>query len=68
MIEKEIRGFISKENFANLINNFTISLGEAKYSKRLSLALADYNNLTLETKIRITNGKAEVINKYLIVK
>jgi len=38
-------------------------LGNPNESKRVSLAIADYDNLTLETKIRITNGKAEVVQK-----
>lgn len=63
MLEKEIRGFIEKDKFKFVINHFTDQLGNPKYSKRLSLAIADYQNLTLETKIRITNGKAEVVQK-----
>lgn len=63
MLEKEMRGFITADTFESTIDRFTESLGQPKYSKRLSLALADYDNLTLETKIRITNGEAEVVQK-----
>lgn len=63
MIEKEIRGFIEKGEFEFTIERFAALLGSPKESKRVSLAIADYDNLTLETKIRITNGKAEVVQK-----
>ncbi|BCX13984.1 MAG: hypothetical protein KatS3mg085_516 [Candidatus Dojkabacteria bacterium] len=63
MIEKEIRGFIEKGEFEFTIEKFTALLGSPKISKRVSLAIADYDNLTLETKIRITNGKVEIVQK-----
>lgn len=63
MLEKEIRGFIVKENFQSHIDKFTKMLGQSKLSKRLSLAIADYSKLDLETKVRITNGKTEVVQK-----
>jgi len=63
MIEKEVRGFIRKKNFKSKINYFTEVSGKPKYSKRLSLALADYEDLSLETKIRITNGSPEIVQK-----
>ncbi len=63
MNEKEIRGFIKPNEFKAKIEHFTRQFGKPKYSKRLSIALADYDNLTLETKIRIINGKSEIVQK-----
>jgi len=63
MIEKEIRGFIDKNTFTSTRERFANFLGQPTESRRLSLVIADYDNLTLETKIRITNGKAEVVQK-----
>lgn len=63
MIEKEIRGFITKEDFQMQIDKFSKLFGNHKFSKRLSLAIADYSKLDLETKVRITNGKTEVVQK-----
>ena len=63
MIEKEVRGFLNKDDFDSKLGAFEQKFGVPKKSRRLSITFADYDNLTLETKIRITNGVCEVVQK-----
>jgi hypothetical protein len=64
MNELELRGYIQKEDFDKLIQYFTRLFGEKPVEKkRLSIGYGDYDDLTIETKIRITNGKVDVTQK-----
>lgn len=63
IIEKEVRGYIDQVEFVALVNRFKTQFENYKFTKRLSITLADYDKLDVETKIRITNGKTEVTQK-----
>lgn len=63
MIEKEIWSRMNKERFDDSIKLFTKRYGEPKLKKRITLQITDYNRTDLDTRIRITNGYAEIMQK-----
>jgi hypothetical protein len=63
MLEKEIWSQISKEKFEESIEYFTNKFGNPEIKKRLALQATDYNRMNLDTRIRITNGQAEIMQK-----
>ncbi|GAB4157166.1 MAG: hypothetical protein Fur003_0820 [Candidatus Dojkabacteria bacterium] len=63
MKETEILGMIEASTFEAKVKEFTGKYGEAKIKKRLSIMLFDRNNPEVDTRIRITNGKPELMQK-----
>lgn len=61
--EKEILTILSKEEYEKLLARLIKELGKPKLVKRLSLQCTDYNWVDIDTRIRITDGKAEIMQK-----
>jgi len=61
--EKEILTILSKEEYEKVLINLEKKLGEPTIVKRLALQSTDYRWDNIDTRIRITNGEAEIIQK-----
>jgi len=61
--EKELLTILSKEESDNVLVSLEKEFGEPEIVKRLSLQSTDYRWADVDTRIRITNGKAEIIQK-----
>ena len=61
--EKELLTILSKEEFENVLAHLEKEFGKPEIVKRLSLQSTDYRWADVDTRIRITNGKAEIIQK-----
>jgi hypothetical protein len=64
ILETEILGFVTRDQYEEMKEKLTKELGAKKTLKRLSLQIMDYKDNTIDTRIRITNGKAEIMQKY----
>lgn len=63
MIEKEIWSRMTEEKFNESVKVFKEKYGEPKFKKRIAVQITDYNRTDLDTRIRITNGYAEIMQK-----
>ncbi len=63
MTETESWGVLTKAQFEKLLNEFTKRFGTPAHSKRLSFSFWDHSRDNIDTRIRITNGKAEIMQK-----
>lgn len=63
MIETEIWGIIEKNEFPKILKEITGRLGKAQKKKRLAIEISDWSNQNLDTRIRITDGQAELVQK-----
>jgi hypothetical protein len=63
MLEKEILSLTTKNFFEKSISRFTQEIGQPKKKKRLALQVTDYKRNNLDTRIRITNGEPEIMQK-----
>lgn len=63
MVEKEVRGYIKKEDFPIKLKELEEKFGKVKESRRLTFAFADYDDYKLETKIRLTDKNLEITQK-----
>jgi hypothetical protein len=63
MIEKELWGELSMDDFSKKINELTNILGKPRHKKRLGLEVNDYSYTHLDTRIRITNGNPVIVQK-----
>ena len=61
--EKELLTILSKEEYIEVGNFLRSKLGKPEIQKRLSLQSDNYDQVDIDTRIRITNGKAELIQK-----
>lgn len=61
--EREILGFISKQQFEQINKNLRDKKSAVKTVVRLSLQISDPQNNDLDTRIRITNGQVELMQK-----
>ncbi|MEK7526204.1 MAG: hypothetical protein AAB546_01860 [Patescibacteria group bacterium] len=61
--EKEILSILSFDEFKNLSVSLNKSLKGSKSIKRLSIQCTNYDYQNLDTRIRITNGKSEIMQK-----
>jgi hypothetical protein len=61
--EKELLTILSKEEYKEVLVHLIQEFGEPEIVKRLSLQSTDYRWADVDTRIRITNGKAEIIQK-----
>ena len=64
-MEDEIIGEINKEIFIQKKHEFTQLFGEPILKRRLGLMVFDRNNPKVDTRIRITNGSAEIMQKVI---
>jgi hypothetical protein len=63
MMEEESWGVLTKTQFDKFLDLFTKRFGKPVHSKRLSFSFWDHNRNGIDTRIRITDGKAEVMQK-----
>jgi hypothetical protein len=63
MTETESWGVLTKDQFDKFIAEFTKRFGKSTHSKRLSFSFWDHSCDNIDTRIRITNGKAEIMQK-----
>lgn len=61
--EKELLTILSKEEYEDVLSRMVQEFGEPEIVRRLSLQSTDYRWSDVDTRIRITNGKAEIIQK-----
>lgn len=64
-MEDEIIGEINNEIFLKKKIEFTHMFGEPATKRRLGLMVFDRNNPKVDTRIRITNGSAEIMQKVI---
>lgn len=63
MIEKEIFGVLTKQQYEHYLKVFTQEFGKVEQKNRISFAFWNSKNKNVDTRIRITNGKAELMQK-----
>lgn len=63
MKEIEIWGIVEDDKFENVLRNVRNQLGEPRIKRRLSIEVSDWNNKNLDTRIRITDGQSEIVQK-----
>lgn len=61
--EKELLTILTEEEFKDVLASLEKEFGKPEIVKRLSLQSTDYRWADVDTRIRITNGKAEIIQK-----
>ena len=61
--EKELLSILSKDEYKQVLDRLKKEFGEPKVQNRLSLQSDDYGQTDIDTRIRITNGKAELMQK-----
>ncbi len=62
--EHEVLGELEVSKYNSLIEQFTLLYGNPKLKKRLAISFWDPAiNKNVDTRIRITNGKAEIMQK-----
>ena len=61
--KKELLTILSKEEYGAVLSRLIKEFGEPEVVKRLSLQSTDYRWADVDTRIRITNGEAELIQK-----
>ena len=63
MTEEESWGVLTKLKFGQLLDQFTQRFGKPIHSKRLSFSFWDHSRNDIDTRIRITDGQAEIMQK-----
>lgn len=63
MMEEEVWGVLTKDEFGKFLGEFTRRFGKPVYSKRLTFSFWDHRRNNIDTRIRVTNGKAEIMQK-----
>ncbi|MFC1790227.1 hypothetical protein ACFLZP_01945 [Patescibacteria group bacterium] len=61
--EKELLTILSRKEYSQVEKFLKAELGKPKIQKRLSLQSDNYAQVNIDTRIRITNGKVELIQK-----
>jgi len=61
--EKELLTILAKEEYDKVLARLEKEFGVPELVKRLSLQATDYRSADVDTRIRITNGRAEIIQK-----
>ncbi len=62
-MEEESWGILTKQKFEHFLIMFTKQFGKPIHSKRLSFSFWDHNRNEIDTRIKITNGNAEIMQK-----
>lgn len=63
MLEREAWGQLSKEQFEEFLMLFGKRFGKPKMHRRLSISFWNHEMNEIDTRIRITDGKAEIMQK-----
>lgn len=63
MTEKESWGVLTKDQFEKFLAEFTRRFGKPTQSKRLSFSFWDHSRNEIDTRIRITDGQPEIMQK-----
>lgn len=63
MKEEESWGVLTREQFEGFLDKFTKKYGKPKHSRRLSFSFWDHTRNEIDTRIRVTDGKPEVMQK-----
>lgn len=63
MLEQEAWGQLTKEQFDGFLKLFSERFGEASMHRRLSFSFWDRNRKDLDIRVKITDGKAELVEK-----
>lgn len=61
--EKELLTILTKTEFDAVLKRLTKEFGKPEIVKRLALQCTDYRWADVDTRIRVTNGKAEIMQK-----
>src|SRR5690606_8198915 len=61
--EKELLTILSENEYKQVLTRLKKEFGEPQVQKRLSLQSDDYGQTDIDTRIRITNSKAELMQK-----
>lgn len=61
--EKELLTILTEYEYGQVLKRLQKEFGKPKTQKRLSLQSDDYGQTDIDTRIRITNGKAELMQK-----
>ena len=61
--EKEIWSRISETDYKRFLDILGAKFGTSKVTKRIAIQATDYNRQDLDTRVRITNGKAKIMQK-----
>lgn len=61
--EKEIWSRISETDYKRFLDILSTKFDTPKITKRVAIQATDYNRQDLDTRVRITNGKAEIMQK-----
>lgn len=62
-MEEEVWGVLAKDEFGKFLGEFTSRFGKPVCSKRLTFSFWDHRRNNIDTRIRVTNGKAEIMQK-----
>ena len=62
-MEEESWGVLTKSQFDHFVKEFTKEFGKPVHSKRLSISFWDHQRNEIDTRIRITDGNAEIMQK-----
>lgn len=62
-MEDESWGQLSKEQFESFLAQFTKQFGNPRKSRRIAISFWDHNRSEIDTRIKITDGKAEIMQK-----
>ncbi|OGM13073.1 hypothetical protein A2V80_00475 [Candidatus Woesebacteria bacterium RBG_16_39_8b] len=62
-MEEECWGVLTKQKIEHFLFLFTKQFGKPIHSKRLSFSFWDHKRNEIDTRIRITDGKAEIMQK-----
>ena len=63
MTEEESWGVLTKKQFEDFLALFTKRFGKPVHSKRLSFSFWDHSRNEVDTRIRVTDGKPEIMQK-----
>lgn len=61
--EKELLTILTTDEYERVLISLQKEFGKPKIQKRLSLQSDDYGQTDIDTRIRVTNGKAELMQK-----
>ncbi len=64
-LEKEVIGEINKDIFTSKKSEFINKFGNPVIKRRLGMMVFDRNNPQVDTRVRVTNGKAEIMQKVI---
>lgn len=63
MLEQEVLGELTLDQYNHYFNIFTQKFGQPQKQTRLSISFWDKQKNEIDTRIRITNGQAEIMQK-----